>query len=698
MSQTAQNPKILAVDDDPRIHKIVDLYLRKNGYDVVCVPSGEAALESVKTTRPDLVLLDVMMPGLNGYEVCTRLLKDRETAWVPVIFATALGEERDKLKAFAAGAVDYLVKPFQKETLLASVAKHLETSRRWKEMARGPERPSAEEKAATTDFARFVRFLLDQLRKPPDALATVKPRSLYLRCEPLGIRPRDMAQHIADFLKLPYFGHINPQDVKMGVLPAAYSEANSVVAIGSATFDTTVVMSNPFDLQLQDILRQLQARGESFRLAVTDPENIAWIFHHGEAGAKPAVAQPQIQVVSKDPTEEEKAGAKDLAASAGEAPVVQLVNVLLANAIQAGASDIHIEPRETSVGIRYRIDGMLIEQNAVPKGLQPAVISRIKIMGTMDITERRVPQDGSVRVTCQGRPVDLRISTLPSRHGEKVVIRILDKSSISLDFDSLGYEEGPKKVLQESIRKPHGILLITGPTGSGKSTTLYTALQALNQPDTNIVTVEDPIEYEMHRITQVQVHPEAGLTFPLALRSILRQDPDIIMVGEIRDHETLDIAIKAALTGHLVLSTLHTNDAPSTVIRLRDMAEPYLVAASVQMIGAQRLLRRLCRSCKKPTEVAKEVLARYDVPPNAQFCAPVGCDECHGTGYKGRVAALEVMSVDDEMRRLIAGSKDVMAIQKHAVGSCGLVPIGQDAFLKAARGLTSMEEVIAVTG
>jgi type II secretory ATPase GspE/PulE/Tfp pilus assembly ATPase PilB-like protein len=382
------------------------------------------------------------------------------------------------------------------------------------------------------------------------------------------------------------------------------------------------------------------------------------------------------------------------------APAIQLANSIIADAVRTQASDIHLEPGEKEVRLRFRVDGMLVARKPIPKALQGPLLSRIKIMARLDIAERRVPQDGRVRILYDERPVDLRVSTLPTRHGEKIVMRLLDKSAISLDLEALGLEEGPLTALQQSIAKPHGILLVTGPTGSGKTTTLYSALTALNRPHCNIVTVEDPIEYELPRVNQVQVHPMAGLTFPVALRSILRQDPDIVMVGEIRDGETLDIAMKAALTGHLVLSTLHTNDAVSTISRLVDMgAEPFMAASTLEMVSAQRLLRKLCASCKEPAKVPKEVLSSFGVPvpKGTEFFRPAGCGECNDIGYRGRLAVAEALVMDEELRQLVSRSADLHALRQYATGSAGMATLRQNAFRKAAKGLTSLEEVLRVT-
>jgi len=714
-AQVQKRPLIMSVDDDQRMRNIIERFLTTNGYDVVFAGSGSEALGLVsRGSRPDLILLDVMMPIMNGYEVCARLQDNKDTAYTPVIFATALGEERDKAKAFAAGGVDYLTKPFQKDVLLEKVRAHLPKNEQWKDMSRAEGKKAAPPVEKTKDLAAFKKFLLTQEgldEEDAKGLMSAAAGELYQQCGKLGVTSGAVAQHISEFMKLPYIAHINPKDVLLGVLPTRFCRTNHVIALSDVSADFAFALSNPFDWQLHDVFAHFTGLGQTYRTIMTDPENIRWLFEMAEATHKePEAAEPGVSVmptkgIASAATEPNPADGKneaDLAESAQKAPVIKLANALISRAIHAGASDIHVEPRENSVGVRYRIDGMLQEGDPIPKSLQAPLISRIKIMSNMDISERRLPQDGRIRIAIQGKNVDLRVSTLPSRHGEKVVIRILDSSAVSLDFDALGLEEGPLAIFRDSIKKPHGIILVTGPTGSGKSTTLYTALQALNEPTTNIVTVEDPIEYEMHRITQVQVNPDTGLTFPAALRSILRQDPDVIMIGEIRDRETMDIAVRAALTGHLVLSTLHTNDAPSTIARLIDMGlEPYLVASSLELVVAQRLLRRLCPDCKKPTDaIPDDIFERYGVTKEkgAGFYQPTGCDRCAGTGYKGRLAVMEVMRIDDETRRLISLGRGVEVLKARAVEKGGMTTLRQNAFIKASRGMTSLDEVIRATG
>ena len=390
---------------------------------------------------------------------------------------------------------------------------------------------------------------------------------------------------------------------------------------------------------------------------------------------------------------------KDLAS---EAPVIRLVSLVITNALDMRASDIHVEPFENRLAIRYRVDGVLHDVESPPKRLAAAVISRIKIMANLDIAERRLPQDGRIRLRVQGKEIDLRVSTVPTMHGESVVMRILDKGGVALDFQKLGFADDTLKAFIDVLMQPHGILLVTGPTGSGKTTTLYTALDRLNQPDVKILTVEDPVEYQMVGINQIQVKPQIDLTFANALRSIVRQDPDVIMIGEIRDLETAQIAVQSALTGHLVLSTVHTNDAASTVNRLLDMGiDDYLLTSTVIGILAQRLVRKLCPHCREPYQALPEVVAQLGL---AKFAGggdvtlhhARGCAQCSQTGYMGRFCILEMLPMSDPLRTLVMKHANSNELKAEAQRE-GMVSMYEDGMRKALAGDTTFEEVLRVT-
>lgn len=387
--------------------------------------------------------------------------------------------------------------------------------------------------------------------------------------------------------------------------------------------------------------------------------------------------------------------------SAEDAPVVRIVNSILIEALRKHASDIHIEPMEKKIRLRYRVDGVLYENPSPPKSVQSAISSRIKIMSNLDIAERRIPQDGRFKIKALGKEVDLRVSYLPTVHGEKIVMRILDKTALAPNLEALGLEQKAFDDLKYAISKPHGMLLVTGPTGSGKTTTLYSALQELNQEDVNIITVEDPVEYQLAGINQVQARPEVGLTFASGLRSILRQDPDIVMIGEIRDNETASIAVQAALTGHLVISTLHTNDAAGAIARMAYMGiEPFMLSSSLVMTQAQRLYRKLCPFCKQQVEIPEKTLRFNHLDPDqfkdTTFFAAKGCPKCSGLGYKGRGAIMEILLLNDEIKAKILETSEAGAVREVAVRN-GMKSLRETGLSRVRDGLTTIDEILRVT-
>jgi type IV pilus assembly protein PilB len=519
--------------------------------------------------------------------------------------------------------------------------------------------------------------------------------------------------------------------IKEDRLIAFLSQQYGIPSVDVAKFDIDPEVSKliPSDVAQKYMIVPLNRTGSTLTIAMVDPSNVFAIddvkFMTGynvepvvasETSIKEAIdkhydSADMLQTVMQDIQEEvnidiiddieEDIDVGEMKQAVEDAPVVKLVNLILAEAIKKGASDVHIEPYEKEFRVRYRIDGVLYEVMAPPLRLKNALTSRLKIMAELDIAERRLPQDGRIKLKMKGKEVDLRVSTLPTLFGEKVVMRILDKSNLMLDMTMLGFEPETLKRLQEAVFSPYGMVLVTGPTGSGKSTTLYSALGQVNKPDVNIMTAEDPVEYNVMGINQVQMKEEIGLNFAAALRSFLRQDPDIVMVGEIRDYETAEIAVKAALTGHLVLSTLHTNDAPSTINRLLNMGiEPFLIASSVVLIMAQRLSRRICSECKQQVEVPEKTLIDIGLTPKqaseVTCYQGVGCPTCSDTGYKGRVGLYEVMPIDDQIRELILEGGSAAEIKEVAVAN-GMQTLRMSALNKLVDGATTVDEVLRVT-
>ncbi|MBD3237890.1 MAG: type IV-A pilus assembly ATPase PilB [Candidatus Eisenbacteria bacterium] len=522
-----------------------------------------------------------------------------------------------------------------------------------------------------------------------------------------AIEEEDLLRFLSDHYGVPSVNldqiEIDPEVIRL--IPSEVAAKFNVVPISRIGRQLMVAMSNPANFfALDDIKFITNLEAEPF---VTTEEQIKRaIDRHYDSVLSMAdvmkTMEDDLEVVEQQEAEEDGESQVADIESADQAPVVKFVNSMIAQAVREGASDIHIEVYEKSLRVRFRIDGTLYERMPPPFKLRSAIISRLKIMADLDIAERRVPQDGRIKIRIGKKVVDLRVSCLPCIFGEKIVMRILDKGNLALDLTKLGFQPSALKVFQKAIQMPYGMVLVTGPTGSGKTTTLYSALSKVNTPEVNIMTAEDPVEYNLDGINQVQVNEAVKLTFASALRSFLRQDPNIVMVGEIRDIDTGSIAVKAALTGHLVFSTLHTNDAASTLTRLIDMGvEPFLVASSVNLILAQRLVRRLCENCRKPMAWTEELCQRLQIPMEAEdekvtLYEPVGCDVCHNTGYKGRLGVYEVLPISPTIRQMILKAEPTSAIKRQAIEE-GMLTLRMDGLLKLKSGVTSAEEVLKET-
>ena len=512
---------------------------------------------------------------------------------------------------------------------------------------------------------------------------------------------RDLADALADQLDLPVATAADFPELPLAEerISAKFLRDAQAVPLREDDEELALAIADPTDSYVLSAVQM--ASGKRVRPYIAAPNEIEGALERLYGGGKSSMGQIVDNIQSRD-EEQDWGDVEHLKDLASEAPVIRLVNLLLTKALESRASDIHIEPFENRLVVRDRIDGVLHEVESPPRRLSAAVISRVKIMASLDIAERRLPQDGRIKLRVQGKEIDLRVSTVPTMYGESVVMRILDKGGVALDFAALGFEGAALDKFLGVLDLPHGILLVTGPTGSGKTTTLYAALDRLNKADVKIVTVEDPVEYQMPGINQIQVKPQIDLTFANALRSIVRQDPDIIMVGEIRDLETVRIAMQSALTGHMVLSTVHTNDAPSTVSRLLDMgAEDYLLTSTVNGILAQRLVRTLCRHCREPHAALPEVveqmgLRRFAPPGEVTLYRPVGCPECAGTGYLGRVCIVEMLVMTDAIRSLIMRHATAGELRAAAIAG-GMETMFENGLRKALGGITTIEEVLRVT-
>ena len=504
--------------------------------------------------------------------------------------------------------------------------------------------------------------------------------------------------------------HFEIDESILRLIPADVARKYQFIPVSKTGATLTVAMADPTNVFAMDDITFITGYRVEPVVAAEDSLREAIDRYYGTTHALElkkvmedlsSVDETSLEVLE----EEEDLDIADLEMGAEEAPVVRLVNLILSDALKRGASDIHVEPYEKSYRVRFRIDGILYEIMNPPMKLKEAICSRIKILSKLDIAEKRLPQDGRIKLKMkfQGKmkELDYRVSTIPTLHGEKIVMRLLDRDNLMLDMTKLGFEKVSLKGFEEAIFEPYGMVLVTGPTGSGKTNTLYSALSRINTPEVNIMTAEDPVEFQLPGINQVQMKESIGLNFAAALRSFLRQDPNIVLVGEIRDFETAEIAIKAALTGHLVLSTLHTNDAPSTINRLMNMGiEPFLVATSVNLIAAQRLIRRVCQKCKEPEEVPLQALLNIGFgeaeAPNIQLFKGRGCDHCNQRGYRGRVALYEVMRITDDIRELILSGASAVELRRKALEE-GMISLRESGLQKIRDGVTTIEEVVRET-
>ena len=511
---------------------------------------------------------------------------------------------------------------------------------------------------------------------------------------------RALAAHASmDFVDLSQM-NVSPEVISL--IPADVARRYKVVPVALMDSGLMVAIGDPLNFDTFDSLGFLLKRDVEFVCSTPDAIKTALIKYYGSADEALDILRKQLGEDEIELGGETIVPGAEGEAEVGDAPIIKMVSLLLVEAYKVRASDIHLEPLEKRFRVRFRIDGVMHEMQNPPKKLQSAIISRLKIMtGSMSIAEKRLPQDGRIQVKIGKSSIDLRVSTVPTNHGESIVMRILDKSGLVLGMPELGFLSDDQEVFERLITLPDGIILVTGPTGSGKSTTLYACLNYINKPDRKIITVEDPVEYQMNGINQVQVNMDVGMTFPAALRSMLRQAPNIIMIGEIRDAETANIAINASLTGHLVFSTLHTNDAPSAVARLVDIGvPPFLVSSSVRAIVAQRLVRRLCPKCKVPHQLSEAELRALRIDASqlhdTSVMRPVGCDACRHLGYKGRMGIFELFLIDDEVRYMVNEKASTLQLRRRA-RELGMRTLREDGVRKVLAGMTSAEEVIATT-
>ena len=705
---------ILVVEDDPISGLVLTTALEDLGHVITLRGDGQEAWALLQTDNFAVVISDWMMPRMDGLELCRRIRGQVQSDYTYMILLTVKGLPEERLEALEAGADDFLIKPLDPAELVARM-----------EVARRILALKAELKAAPSPMQRqnvdlgdvlvsrgvlsrsqLVQLVEQELIPPARLAAAIQERG--------WVGEEDITQARSLVMDVPYVA-LDAETMDpfvLSLVPHEIAQFHKLVPLSLMDDDQKrlrVAMANPWNIEAIDwvqretrrrvepLLASEAAIGRALKRAYHDVQDVVH-----DAVMNNALSQASVQTVSKGNLID-TVDARELLRQSDQAPIIRFVNTMLADAVYRGASDVHIEPGKDDFQIFYRVDGKLHRVRTVTESFLAPVTSRLKVMAEMDIAERRLPQDGHVALRIAEKVVDMRLSTLPTQFGERVVIRILDRSVACLQLEQLGLSPDNKRAMAQLIHKPHGIVLVTGPTGSGKTTTLYAALNALIQESRtglgrkNILTCEDPIEYQIDGISQSNVNERAGLTFARQLRAILRQDPDVILIGEIRDAETADIAFRAAMTGHLVLSTLHCNEAAGAVSRLMDLGvASYLIASSLAGVVAQRLVPRLCLHCRRAYTPPPEEQAVFPTPPGRLY-TPAGCGQCHEIGLKGRIAIHEIMVCDDDIQEKIMAREDTRAIRSAAL-TAGMTLMVSDGLEKVSQGLVQLEDVLWRTG
>ena len=659
----SESPLILAVDDDQINLRLVEKMLSAKDYNVITSTSGEDALLTLKKTKPDLILLDVMMPEMDGYEVCSKLKENEKTSFIPVIFVTALGEEQDKAKAFAVGAADYLVKPIARDNLLEAVAKHLETKSKWNNFKK---EISLWDIAQPLDFTQFKGYLANQIDLSSDKreeLSQIRITEIYSAADRFDLSTRELVQYIVEFSGMKYLPTINAESIQLGKLPTPFCQKSHVVPIKDSSGRDVFVISNPFDWELLDLLKS-SLKDQSYELAIANPSTIASLFI-AESLEKDKLF-PMVE-----PFEAEKPIIMPVAempeSKIAKHPIITIANSILSSAVIERASDIHLEPKENHTVIRFRIDGDMKEMSSIKKRTGSMLISRLKILGGMDIAEKRKPQDGAFAAVIDNNTFNLRLATTSTVQGESLIIRLLNAYAKPKELMELGTTEEQSETLIHLINRNQGLILIVGPTGSGKTTTIYSLLHKIDYHTRSIISVEDPVEYRIPFINQEQVREKGKVTFENLLKSVVRQDPDVLFMGEIRDNYSATTAMNFASTGHLSITSLHTTNATTAIFRLERLeVDRGTMADSFIGIVAQRLLKRLCSYCKKIVQISDEerkLLAPYTDEIPQRVARPVGCPKCSRTGYHEREGIYEIICFDPEIVDMVRSNVPISEIR-----------------------------------
>lgn len=709
---------ILCIDDDLDVLNLLKTILTGAGYSVIVAGNGRLGLHEARVRQPDLILMDVMMPEIDGYATCSQLQENPETVYIPVIFLTALDDEINRAKSFAAGAVDHIAKPVRKDILLNKIGEQLKTKLRWQKLKErvGARGETVSPPAIFSQFKQSLVELFDPPREIRDRLSGVTPFEIYKVCEFMDISQRQLTAWIADFLSFPIISTIDPERLLLGVIPVSFARENRAVAMRDEKGERSFILSNPFDLSLMDALKKLFGLKSDTILHLAAPEDIDALFRQPDAGGRikrpmDVTAEQAEKILDLEDINllEEEADISQVI----DSEVIALVNRILVEAYTGRASDIHFDsglPGQP-FDVRFRVDGICHNAYAVPEKAKRGVISRIKIMSNLDISERRRPQSGKFMVRIRNEKVEFRVEVTPTvDNNENIVLRILAKSK-PVPITELGLSPYNLQAFENMITKPQGVVLCVGPTGSGKTTTLHSALGHINKPEITIWTAEDPVEIRQPGLKQAQINNKIGFTFSEALRSFMRADPDVIMIGEMRDVETAKITLEASLTGHLVFSTLHTNSAAETITRIMDMGIPfYNFAGALLGIVAQRLTRRLCDKCKQPyhpdADEYGNLLNYYhpgwakthglpDYTPDLTLWKRQGCGHCENQGYRGRVAIHEIIVASDAVKKAIRQNPDVENLIEVALME-GMRTLRMDGVMKILEGVTDFDQVSRV--
>ncbi len=662
----AKSPLILAVDDDQITLRLIERILSDSGYDVATANSGSNALFTLTKAKPNLILLDVMMPEMTGYEVCSRLQENEETAFIPVIFITALGDEEDKAKAFAVGGVDYLEKPIRKDTLLKTVSNHLQTKSLWNNFKK---EKHSWDIAQPLNFTQFKDFLGKQLNLSPDKkerVSRVKVSEIYSATDYFGITIQELTHNIAEFSGLNYLPAIHSESIQLGMLPTPFCQKNNVIPIVDESGTNLFVISNPFDWELLDLLKS-SFKLQSYELAIANPNIISSCF------IEEILRKEKIQSIP-DKQDMEKIILKPTASLSeseiAKHPIVSIANSMLHSAVAERASDIHIEPKEEKTIVRFRIDGDMKEAFSIKNKTGIMLISRLKVLANMDIAEKRKPLDGALSAIIDNKTYNIRLATTPTIYGESLIMRLLNAYTKPKDLKELGMIEEQASTLIDLTNRTQGLILIVGPTGSGKTTTIYSLLNMIDYINRSIVSVEDPVEYRIPFVTQEQVSEKGKSTFEALLKSVVRQDPDVLFLGEIRDNYSATTGMNFASTGHLSITTMHTSNATTAIFRLERLGiNRGIMADSIIGIVAQKLLKKLCPSCKEIVSISEEekkMLMPFTNEIPQKVARPVGCLKCNDTGYYGREGIFETLNFDADIIEMVRSNIPVSEIRSFA--------------------------------